>query len=115
MSSQVNRLLLLVLTIVAFTSADYFATRWGHVRDTKNLALVIAIGPFAYLLFGHLAASTSLVQMGAYVNCGIVLGATVAGVLLFGERPDAMTKIGIGVIVIGLLLLGLGKVQGADA
>jgi drug/metabolite transporter (DMT)-like permease len=105
-----TKLLLLVLCVLVFSTADYFAARWGDQRDGKSLAVTLLVGPFAYLLFGHLAATTSLVKMGAYVNSGIVLGTAAAGFFLLSERPNRTTWIALCLIVAGITLLGVGKV-----
>jgi drug/metabolite transporter (DMT)-like permease len=109
-----SRFLLLVLCVLVFSAADFFAARWGHTRDRASLLVVLLVGPCAYLVFGRLAAVSSLAAMGAYVNCGIVLGTAAAGVLLLGERPSRTTWIGILVVVLGLALVSLGKMSRAE-
>ena len=106
-----TKILLLVLCVSLFSAGDYCAARWGQTRNAGSLALVLLVGPFAYLLFGHLAATTSLSKMGAYANAGIVLATALAGIVLMGERPNRMTWIGLGVIVVGITLLSLGRVE----
>lgn len=101
----------LILCVLVFVVADYFAARWGQSRDRFSLAVVLLLGPFAYLLFGHLAATSSLTKMAAYVCCGIVLGGAVAGFFLLDERPNHLTLLGLGMIVAGLVVLGLGQVH----
>lgn len=102
---------LLVLCALTFTCADYFAARWGHRGDLRSLSVVLLIGPLAYLLFGYLAKATSLAKMGGYVNSGIVLFTTAAGIAFLNERPDRTTWMGIGLIVVGLALLAQGQVH----
>ena len=96
--------------VVMFSTCDYFATRWAAGHDGFSFWTTVLLGPFAYLLFGHLASTTSLAKMGAYVNCGIVLATTFAGVLLVGERLNLTSWIGILVIIVGIALLSMGKV-----
>lgn len=105
-----GRWLTLILCVTVFCAADYFAARWGQSRDRFSLAVVLLVGPFAYLLFGHLAAMASLTKMVGYVSCGIVMGGAVVGVFLLDERPNRMTWLGLVVVVAGLVLLSLGKV-----
>jgi drug/metabolite transporter (DMT)-like permease len=105
------RLLTLLACVLLFSVADYFAARWGYSRERTSFVLVFLIGPCAYLLFGHLAASDSLARVGAYANCGIVLATALAGVLLLAERPDRTTWIGLGIVLIGLATIALGKVE----
>lgn len=105
------QLALVVLCVLIFTAADYFAARWGITRDRTSLALALLIGPFAYVLFGHLAAQTSMARMGGYVSGGIVLATALGGVLLLGEKPDRTTWLGLATIVVGLTLLAHGQVQ----
>ncbi len=109
-----TKIVLFVLCVLVFSTADYFAARWGDERDARSLLLVLAIGPFAYLLFGHLAAQTSLARMGAYVNSGIVLGTTLAGVLLLAERPSRTTWFGLALVAAGIVLVSAGKVSQAE-
>lgn len=106
-----TRFLTLVACVLVFSTADTLAARWGHTRDRASLAFVLLVGPFGYLLFGRLAAVTSLAKMGAYVNCGIVLGTAIAGVLFLHERPSRLTWLGIVVVAAGLVLVSLGKVS----
>lgn len=106
-----NRFLTLVVCVLVFTTADYFAARWGQARDRASLLIVLLVGPLAYLLFGRLAATTSLAKMGAYVNCGIVLSTAAAGVFFLGERPSRLTWLGVLVVAVGLALISLGKVS----
>ena len=105
--------LLLILCVVLFSAGDYFAAKWGYTRDTRSMVIALVIGPVAYLLFGYLAATTSLSKMVSYVCIGVVLCSVLAGVMFLGERPNRLTWIGLGVIVLGLALLALGKVHRA--
>lgn len=107
-------LILILICVLIFSTADYFAAKWGYDRDTRSLVLVLLIGPFAYLLFGYLAATTSLSKMGSYVCIGIILCSVVAGYFLLDERPNRLTWIGLSVITIGLIILSVGKVNQAE-
>jgi len=106
-------ILMLLFCVFLFTTGDYFATRWGQEREHSDLLLTLAVGPFGYLLFGYLAANTSLAKMGGYVNCGIVLCSALAGVIFFDERLNRTSWLGIFVIIVGIALLSLGKVSKA--
>lgn len=106
---------LLLLCVLIFSTADYFAAKWGSSRDGISLAVVLIVGPFAYLLFGYLASSTSLSKMGGYVNSGIILCTALAGIIFLGERPNKITFIGLAIIITGITLLSFGKVDGSDS
>ncbi|GEM_PF-942009 len=108
-------IILLILCVLVFSTADYFAANWGNTRETKSLILTLAIGPFAYILFGLLATTTSLAKAGGYVNSGIVLCSAAAGILFLGERLNKLSMIGLGVIILGLVLLVMGKVETTSA
>ena len=102
---------LFLACVLVFSVADYLAARWGCTRDRPSLVLALLIGPFAYLLFGHLAAGNSLAKMAAYVNSGIVLASVAAGFLFLSERPNRTTWIALAIIVIGLTMLSFGRVH----
>ena len=105
--------LLLLLCVLIFSGTDVVATRWAKDGGLLPLLLCLALGPTGYLLFGQLAARTSLAQSGAYVNAGIVLATVLAAVIWQGERPDLRSWIGLGLVLAGLLVLSGGKVQAA--
>lgn len=104
-------LLLLLLCVLLFSISDYFAAKWGYSRDNLSLILALTLGPFSYLLFGYLVATTSLSKMTSYVCVGIILCSVLAGFFLLDERPNRLTWIALGIIVIGLTLLSIGKVE----
>jgi len=106
----VQNLLLLLLCVLLFTTSDAIAARWGRKPDAISVVAILLVGPFAYFLFGYLAANTSLAKMGGYVNCGIVLCTALAGVAFFGERPSRTAWLAIGIIVSGLALLSVSRV-----
>ena len=110
-----NQVLLLIFCILLFTTGDYFAAKWGYERNNISLVLALVIGPFAYVVFGYLAAAGSLGRMCAFVNSGIVICAALAGIIFLGERPDRMTLVALGVIVLGLTLLSMGNVESGGA
>jgi drug/metabolite transporter (DMT)-like permease len=115
LENQLIDFLLLIVCVLFFSVADYFAAKWGYARDTKSLFLVMLIGPFAYLLFGYLAATTSLSKMVSYVCVGIIFCSIISGYFLLGERPNRLTWIALGIIVVGLVLLAIGKVERGEA
>jgi len=103
--------LLLVICVLLFSASDYFAAKWGYERDTRALLVAIVLGPFSYLLFGYLTATTSLSKMGTYVCMGIIICSILAGFFLLGERPNRVTWIGLTIAMLGLIILGFGKVE----
>lgn len=85
------------------------------LAQLTSLLFTLCIGPFAYLVFGHLASTTSLAKMGGYVNSGIVIFSALFGVYFLGERPNKLTWVALGVIVLGVALLSFGKVQSTES
>lgn len=103
--------LLLLVCVGLFSTADWLASRWAMTGGVMPLGFVLVVGPCAYLLFGHLAATGSLAKVGSYVNAGVVVGTVLAGVFLLGERPDRTAWTGIACIVLGLAMLAAGRVD----
>lgn len=112
-------LVTLLMTGVVGTAVTSAVMPWfWQTPSLPQLGLMVTIGFLAacghYLIIqAHEQASAAQLAPYAYVE---IVGATVVGLVLFGDFPDAVTWIGIGVIVgSGIFIAWREAVRGISA
>lgn len=88
-----------------FILCDSLAAHWGKTQSWVSLAIVLVLGPFAYILFGLLNESKSLAVSSGMVNIMLIIGTVLVSVFVFKESLTLREWIGLGFGVIALVLM----------
>ncbi|CAM3850579.1 multidrug efflux SMR transporter [Vreelandella rituensis] len=97
-------LILAIIAEVVATSALKASS--GFTQPMPTLVVVVGYGLAFYLLSLVLRSLPVGLAYAIWAGLGIVL-VTVAGMVVYGEKPDLPAVIGIGFIVVGVVTLQL--------
>ena len=105
-------LLLVALAATAlFSLGDILAAAWGKTGRWWWFVAMLIAGNLAWVLFAYLNKSWPLAVVGALVNTGLVVGSTLAGWLIFGERLQPLEKIALALAIVSMLLFTYARMN----
>lgn len=103
-------------TLLAAIAAEIVGTLSLKASDGFTKWVPVGVMVVAYgLTFWLLALALTTMEVGrAYaIWAGLgTIGATIGGVLLFGDRVTAVTIVGIGVIIAGVVIVNISGAHG---
>lgn len=106
-----KKVMLVVVCAVLFSCCDFLAAKWGKERQAWALAAVILAGPFAFVLFGRLCATTPVALVSGWVNVTLALFTIAIGIVVFRDRLTIRQWIGLAFAVVGLAMLVVKPVE----